>query len=97
VEAATIIHNLFLAVNHCHALGVIHRDIKLDNIMVTKNNEIRLIDFGLSKMQQISMKKMNTFAGTPIYMAPEIYDKSYTYKVDFWAIGVVLVLLVSGT
>jgi serine/threonine protein kinase len=76
---------------------VIHRDIKLDNIMVTHMNEIRLIDFGLSKMQSNSMKRMNTFAGTPLFMAPEINSRNYTFKVDLWAIGVVLVMLVSGT
>ena len=61
---------LFGAVCHMHAQGVVHRDIKAENIMLTKNDELKLIDFGLSKRQQ-GNKKLRTIAGTPYYMAPE--------------------------
>ena len=62
---------LFGAVCHMHAQGVVHRDIKAENIMLTKNDELKLIDFGLSKRQQ-GNKKLRTIAGTPYYMAPEV-------------------------
>ena len=48
-QAAKYMKQLFQAVNHCHAQGIVHRDIKPDNIMITEDNSVRLIDFGLSK------------------------------------------------
>ena len=48
-EAATIMKKLLRAINHCHASGVVHRDIKPENIMYGRDNEIKIIDFGLSK------------------------------------------------
>ena len=48
--AAHYMLQLFKAINHCHAQGIVHRDIKPENIMITENDEIRLIDFGLSKV-----------------------------------------------
>ena len=48
-EVAKYMKQLFMAINHCHANGVVHRDIKPENIMVTKDGNIRLLDFGLSK------------------------------------------------
>jgi calcium-dependent protein kinase len=48
-------------------------------------------------MQSNLKEKMKTYAGTPLFMAPEINSRNYTFKVDLWAIGVVLVILVSGT
>ena len=44
--------SLFSAINHCHALNVVHRDIKPDNIMITENDSVRLIDFGLAKAKK---------------------------------------------
>ena len=71
--AAEYMKKLFSALNHMHAQGVVHRDIKPENIMLSKNDELKLIDFGLSKRQQGS-KKLKTIAGTPYYMAPEVLD-----------------------
>ena len=91
---AKYMQELFKAINHCHAQGVIHRDIKPENIMITDNDEIRLIDFGLSKIQ--TGKSMEGIAGTPLYMAPELIQGSYGGKVDLWSLGVLLYVLVSG-
>lgn len=51
-QASKYIAQLASAVNHCHKNGIIHRDIKLENVMLGKNNELKLIDFGLSIIQK---------------------------------------------
>lgn len=58
------------AINHCHANGIMHRDIKPENIMLTKDGQIRLVDFGLSKLVNVQFER--EVAGTPYYMAPEM-------------------------
>ena len=86
---------LFKAINHCHASGVVHRDIKPENIMITDSGSVRLIDFGLSKVNK-GDKRLTTIAGTPFYMAPEVLDGNYGAKADIWSLGVLLYVLVSG-
>lgn len=86
---------LFSALNHMHAQGVVHRDIKPENIMLTKADELKLIDFGLSK-RQVGNKKLKTIAGTPYYMAPEVLEGQYDSKCDTWSLGVLLYVFMSG-
>ena len=65
--------------------------------MITNNNTVRLIDFGLSKASK-SNKNLTTVAGTPYYMAPEIVKReTYNDKVDVWAVGVVAHVLLTGS
>ena len=63
---------LFGALAHMHALNIAHRDIKPENIMLSEKDEIKLIDFGLSKQQKKKETLMKTVCGTPYYMAPEV-------------------------
>jgi calcium-dependent protein kinase len=93
--AAEYMKKLFGALNHMHAQGVVHRDIKPENIMLSKEDELKLIDFGLSKRQQ-GNKKLKTIAGTPYYMAPEVLDGQYDSKCDCWSLGVLLYVFMSG-
>ena len=93
--AARYMKALFNAINHCHSQDIIHRDIKPDNIMITKNDEVKLIDFGLSKATT-NNRNLTTVAGTPYYMAPEVLEGSYSKKADLWSLGVLLYTLVSG-
>jgi len=95
-DACQIMDKLFRAVNHCHANGVVHRDIKPENIMIGSDGELKLIDFGLSKQSKNKAQALNTIAGTPYYMAPEVLDGRYDYKCDIWSLGVLLYILVSG-
>lgn len=86
---------LFGALHHMHSQNVVHRDIKPENIMLAEDDELKLIDFGLSKRQD-GNKKMKTIAGTPYYMAPEVLDGLYDTKCDTWSLGVLLYVFMSG-
>lgn len=95
-QAANYMRNLFQAINHCHAQNIVHRDIKPDNIMITDNDTVRLIDFGLAAASKA--KDLSAVAGTPYYMAPEVVNQKINYgrQSDLWSLGVVLYTLVSG-
>lgn len=93
-QARTVMLQLLEAIQRCHGIGILHRDIKLDNIMLrTADNDLSnivLIDFGLSRF--VSPGDLaHTKVGTNEYMAPEIVnDTAYTGKADVWSLGVVL-------
>ena len=80
-----------------HIKGIVHRDIKSDNILVASvdNLEIKLTDFGLSIYLDKSLD--NDILGTPLYMAPElIKSQKYDSKIDIWSAGIVSYILLSG-
>jgi len=93
-EVAGYMEQLLKALNHCHANGVVHRDVKPANIMITNSGSLRLLDFGLSKIQE--SKSLKTRAGTPLFMAPEVLAGKYGAEADIWSVGVMLYVLVSG-
>ena len=63
---------LIRAIAHCHEDGVCHRDLKPDNILIDKNDDIKVIDFGLSKYLDRNIRSFKSRVGTPSYMAPEV-------------------------
>jgi NIMA (never in mitosis gene a)-related kinase len=80
-----------LAMKHVHDRKIIHRDIKGQNIFLTKNNIIKLGDFGIAKILNKTMEKARTVVGTPYYLSPEIIEsKPYSFKSDIWSLGVLL-------
>jgi len=101
-EARQIFGQLASAVGYLHSHGIAHRDLKPENILLTKTGQVKLSDFGLSKIigeEQL----MKTLCGTPKYLAPEIIFHSegtlaggYSNKVDCWAMGVILFILMGG-
>lgn len=64
--------------------------------MYGQDNEVKLIDFGLSKRSKDKNSVLSTIAGTPYYMAPEVLEGEYNYKCDIWSMGVLMYVLVSG-
>ena len=80
-----------LALNHMHTKHILHRDIKSQNIFLTKNNMVKLGDFGISKTLEHTLANAKTIIGTPYYLSPEIIlNVPYSYKSDVWSLGVLL-------
>ncbi|CAJ0935509.1 unnamed protein product, partial [Mesorhabditis belari] len=85
------------ALAYCHEMGVVHRDLKAENVLIDKNNDIRIIDFGFSNFQSAG-HLLKTSCGSPPYAAPELllandYDGT---KADIWSLGVLLYIMVTG-
>lgn len=96
-EISIIIKNILEGLNYMHSNNIMHRDIKPDNIMFKKIddlNSLKIIDFGLASFYESKIKR---FCGTLKFMAPEVLsDKYYDQSIDTWACGLILYLLCSG-
>jgi serine/threonine protein kinase len=80
-----------LALKHIHDKKIIHRDLKSQNIFLTKKGLIKIGDFGVAKNLKNTWKKASTMIGTPYYLSPEIVlSKPYSFKSDIWSLGVLL-------
>ncbi|KAJ2006845.1 serine/threonine protein kinase [Coemansia thaxteri] len=100
-DARRVLLQLLLAIRHLNQLGIVHRDIKLENILLADrhNLRIKLADFGLAKIVGETMF-MKTVCGTPMYVAPEVLTVRqmgmYDNLVDMWSLGVVLYICLCG-
>ena len=99
-DSANILHQIMSAIEYCHNLGICHRDLKPENIVFLKpgnekNNQLKIIDFGLSRLVDRE-KKLKSKVGTAYYVAPEILQGKYNEKCDIWSAGVILYILLSG-
>ncbi|XP_051208044.1 serine/threonine-protein kinase PEPKR2 [Lolium perenne] len=95
-RAAHVIRELMDVVKYCHEMGVVHRDIKPDNVLLSNAGRLKLADFGLA-VRITDGQKLSGVAGSPAYVAPEVLEGNYSEKVDVWAAGVLLhVLLIAS-
>ncbi|XP_062192291.1 serine/threonine-protein kinase PEPKR2-like [Phragmites australis] len=95
-RAANVIRELMAVLKYCHEMGVVHRDIKPENVLLTKDGSLKLADFGLA-VRVANGQKLTGVAGSPAYVAPEVLLGNYSQKVDIWAAGVLLHVLLMGT
>ena len=98
-DAAKIMKQILEAVNYLHYHNVCHRDLKPENILLSsmeENSQLKLIDFGLSKVLKSVDDIIKGKVGTLYYMAPEVIMGDYNEKCDVWSCGVILYIMLSG-
>eukprot|EP00292_Cryptomonas_paramecium_P009060 CAMPEP_0113693246 /NCGR_PEP_ID=MMETSP0038_2-20120614/19557_1 /TAXON_ID=2898 /ORGANISM="Cryptomonas paramecium" /LENGTH=257 /DNA_ID=CAMNT_0000615295 /DNA_START=175 /DNA_END=945 /DNA_ORIENTATION=+ /assembly_acc=CAM_ASM_000170 len=85
-----------LALQYMHDERILHRDLKTQNIFLTRSNFIKLGDFGIAKVLEGTLEMAKTVIGTPYYMSPELFrNQAYSYKSDMWSLGCVLYEMVA--
>ena len=78
-------------IQYIHSRGYVHRDLKTQNMLLDKNLDLKLCDFGLTKKNNELNSGSGQYAGTPCYMAPELFDKKfYDEKIDIFAFGTIV-------
>ncbi|XP_045052266.2 myosin-IIIb isoform X3 [Desmodus rotundus] len=97
-----ILYGALLGLQHLHNNRIIHRDVKGNNILLTTEGGVKLVDFGVSAQLTNTRLRRNTSVGTPFWMAPEViaceqqYDSSYDARCDVWSLGITAIELGDG-
>uniref|UniRef100_A0A8C5XEH5 non-specific serine/threonine protein kinase n=1 Tax=Microcebus murinus TaxID=30608 RepID=A0A8C5XEH5_MICMU len=97
-----ILYGALLGLQHLHNNRIIHRDVKGNNILLTTEGGVKLVDFGVSAQLTSTRLRRNTSVGTPFWMAPEViaceqqYDSSYDARCDVWSLGITAIELGDG-
>ncbi|KAF8383551.1 hypothetical protein PRIPAC_72693 [Pristionchus pacificus] len=99
-QLSFLLYQILCGVNHLHQNGIIHRDLKPANIAVNEHFQVKILDFGLSRIYDPAHNsEMTNYVITRFYRPPELllnYDRPYTEKVDVWSIGCIFAELIKG-
>src|SRR5262245_8107629 len=97
--AALIVLEVGNALRHAHSLGILHRDVKPENVMVRKDGILKLMDFGVAQILDLErMTVTGQLLGSPAYMAPELLEgKTLDFRTDVFSLGIMLFQLATGS
>ncbi|CAF1645596.1 unnamed protein product, partial [Adineta ricciae] len=97
-ETQHIVKQVVDGLVYLHNHGIIHRDIKLSNLLLTETAEVKIADFGLAKKIQLARDQNNeTMCGTPNYISPEIASRApHSFSTDVWSLGILIATLLTG-
>ncbi|KAK6541234.1 Cell cycle serine/threonine-protein kinase cdc5/MSD2 [Orbilia ellipsospora] len=98
-EARYFLIQMLGAVKYMHSRNVIHRDLKLGNIFLDEDMNVKIGDFGLAALLIDGTERKNTICGTPNYIAPEVLfgkDEGHSFEVDLWSLGIILYAMLVG-
>ena len=96
-EACKFFQQILSSIEYLHELGIVHRDLKPENLLLDYQNNLKLVDFGLSNTYEQG-QTLKTACGSPCYAAPEMIEGKLYYgsRVDIWSSGVILFAMVAG-
>jgi len=100
---AKVLQHMLSAVAYCHSKGIIHKDLKPENVMMSsargapiQDTHVVVVDFGLAEMFSNPTERGKQVAGTPPFMAPQVWAGNYSKSCDIWSCGVILFYMLSG-
>ncbi|NIM20685.1 MAG: protein kinase [Candidatus Latescibacteria bacterium] len=97
--ALAVVHQILLGLEHAHAKGIVHRDIKPGNVLLTRYGKVKITDFGLAKLTQSKTQDTaaNSILGTPLYMSPEqAFGESVDCRSDLFSLGTMMYEMITG-
>lgn len=95
-EVKCYLAQLIAGVKYLHSLKIIHRDLRLNNLYLSENLELKIGDFSKAAKIEFEGERKKSILGIPNFMAPEVIDGSHSYEADIWSIGIILYSLLVG-